>query len=91
MSQRKKEERGARERDRYAEKRSVCGGLFLKCWKIEKAQECCAHTISPFYGFNVHNWRGRTRAGDSSCTEERGWGRYSTEAQHENVLNDIQL
>lgn len=60
-----KEEREARERDRYAEKRSVCGGLFLKCQKTEKAQECFAHTISLFYGFYVNIWRGRARAGDS--------------------------
>lgn len=39
MSQRekkKREERGARERDRYAEKRSVYGGLFSK--KIKNAR-----------------------------------------------------
>lgn len=40
-----KEERGARESDRYAEERSACGGLSFKCQKIEKAQELYAHTI----------------------------------------------
>lgn len=38
-----KEERRASERDRYAEKRSACGGLLFKCQNIEKAEECCAH------------------------------------------------
>lgn len=50
-----REERGARERDRYAEKRSVCGGIFFfKCQKTEKAQEC-SHYLS-FCGFNVNIW-----------------------------------
>lgn len=64
MSQRK-ESREREKENRYAEKRSVCGGLFIKCQKIEKAQECCAHAISLFNGFNVHIWLGRTRAGES--------------------------
>lgn len=69
VSQREKrrEERGARERDRYAEKRSVCVGLFFFNARKQKAQACCAH-ISLFNVFNVHIWLFRTRAGDSWCT-----------------------
>lgn len=36
-----------------------------KCQRIERAEGCCAHVNSLFYGFDVHIWRGRTGTGDS--------------------------
>lgn len=63
--------------------------VFLNVRRLRKLRN--VPTFSLFYGFNVHFWLRRTGAGESLCTEERRWRCYSTEAQHENGLNDIQL
>ncbi len=79
-----------RERDRYAEKRSACGGLFLHAKRLRKLRNVVNILSLRFMALMFISGL----VGLEKVTHDAQWregGRCTTKARNKNVLYDIQL